>query len=166
MVLRLRWLSAICLSFLLVSTAAKAQSNKPVTIQFEKQQIELSYKKHKKILTVEMAVSPEQSERGLMFREKLDADAGMLFVFDVERPLAFWMKNTLIDLDIGYFDKNKKLIDIQTMKATSILQKDFPSYPSKKPAQFALEMNSGWFKKNGFREGTVLKILPPSSSSK
>ena len=81
----------------------------------------------------------------------------MLFIFNEELVREFWMKNTLINLDIGYFDKNKKLIDIQQMKAvTSVMQTDLPRYPSKQPAMYALEMQQTWFKKNKFRYGGPL----------
>ena len=155
MVLRLKWAVVFCL---LSSSSAFSKPTKS-SVQFEKKKIELSYKKNTRIITVEMAETPEQQEQGLMFREKLAPNEGMLFVFSEERILAFWMKNTLINLDIGYFDKNKKLIDIQRMTATSMMQKDFPSYPSKVPALYALEMSDGWFKKNQFPEGTSLKII-------
>ncbi len=110
-------------------------------------------------ISVEIADTPELGARGLMFREKLAANEGMLFEFPDERPLAFWMKNTFIDLDIGYFDKNQKLIEVLAMKATSKAQLDHPSYPSQKPAKYALEMNVGWFAKNKVKEGDTFKFL-------
>lgn len=129
-------------------------------IKFDKQKIELLNKKNKIKITVEVARTEQEHARGLMFREKLAKDEGMLFVFENESIREFWMKNTLIDLDIGYFDKNNKLIDIQQMKAvTSIMQTDLPTYPSKKPAQYALEMTKGWFKKNKIEEGAQFKFL-------
>lgn len=135
---------------------------------FEKKQIELSYKNKKKLITVELAENQQQHAQGLMFREKLNKDEGMLFVFQDEQIREFWMKNTIIDLDIGYFDSQKTLVDIQQMKAVnSVLQKDIPTYPSKKPAQFALEMSKGWFKKQGFLIGTKLKLTTrPTSENK
>ena len=94
-----------------------------------------------------------------MYRNSLPKDEGMLFIFDEERTLSFWMKNTYIDLAIAYFDKNQKIVDIQEMKATnSLMLEEPPSYPSAKPALYALEMNSGWFKKNnGF--GFINELL-------
>ena len=100
-----------------------------------------------------------------MNRKKLAPEGGMLFIFETEQIREFWMKNTFINLDIAYFDKNKKAIDIQQMKAqTSIVQAKFPTYPSKAPAQYALEMNSGWFKKNGFPVGTKFEFASGPSS--
>jgi uncharacterized protein len=156
MVLHLKWVAGIYLTASLIFLSFA--SAKEVAPKFKKQKIILSYKKNIKILNVEMAENEKQHAYGLMFREKLGQDEGMLFVFPDEQLRDFWMKNTLINLDIGYFDKSKKLIDIQQMKAvTSVLQTKLPSYPSKGPAQFALEMPEGWFSRNKFPVGTQLK---------
>jgi uncharacterized protein len=88
----------------------------------------------------------------------------MLFIFDSELPLSFWMKNTYIDLSIGFFDKNRTLVDVQEMKRTYSMTVNFPSYVTKKPAQYALEMNSGWFSANKVKLGSRFEIkdLPKS----
>lgn len=148
------------ISVLLVSTFAEAKDLQP-EISFPKGKIEIisTKSKIKKTITVEFAKNEAQQQKGLMYRESLAPNEGMLFLFDFERTLAFWMKNTLIDLDIAYIDKNFKIIDIQQMKATSSLQVDIPSYPSKKPAQYALEMNKNWFQKHKFKVGDRIKII-------
>lgn len=113
----------------------------------------------KKTLVVEVAETPDQHERGLMFRESMKEDEGMLFIFKNEETRFFWMKNTLIDLSIGYFDKKGVLIDVQEMKSgKGISDSKLPSYASGAPAQYALEMNKGWFEKNGIKLGTKLTI--------
>lgn len=156
MALRLNWLVVTAVSFLLLASTAWSET----APEFSKIKISITQGKIKKYLNVELAQTPTQQAYGLMNRTKMPANSGMLFVFDQERVLQFWMKNTLIDLDIAYIDKNKKIIDIQTMKAvTSMLQTNPPTYPSKLPAQYALEMNSGWFKKNKIKEGAELQIL-------
>ncbi len=155
MALRLNWLVVTAVSFLLGSSAAWSEP----APQFSKIKISISQGKIKKNLEVELAENPTQQAYGLMNRTKMSANAGMLFVFNQERILQFWMKNTLIDLDIAYIDKNKKIVDIQQMKAvTSILETNPPTYPSKQPAQYALEMNLGWFKKNNIKEGAQLSF--------
>ena len=152
MELRLKYLIVIAVSVLITSSAWAEAAPK-----FGKIKISISQGKIKKNLEVELAETPEQQAYGLMNRTKLAENAGMLFVFEQERTLQFWMKNTLINLDIAYIDKNKKIIDIQQMKAVnSILETNIPNYPSKRPAQFALEMNAGWFKKNKIKEGAQL----------
>ncbi len=112
-----------------------------------------------KTLVVEIAESADQHERGLMFRTKMGEDEGMLFIFRNEETRFFWMKNTLIDLSIAYFDKNGVLVDIKEMvSGKGIADTQLPSYPSAKPAKYALEMNKGWFDKNKITIGTKLKV--------
>ncbi len=112
-----------------------------------------------KTIQVELACTPAEQSKGLMFRESLPSDQGMLFIFQRKQTLAFWMKNTLIPLDIGYFDQSGTLVDIQTMMANTT-----QTYPSKVPAQYALEMNAGWFAENGIAEG--LQIALPDCPEK
>ncbi len=104
-------------------------------------------------------------EHGLMFVEKMPEDTGMLFIFDNLQPLAFWMKNTLIPLAIGYFDDKGVLVDIQEMKvADSLMDLQPPTYESRAPALFALEMNTGWFTRHKIKVGAHLKLAGPSTS--
>lgn len=124
-------------------------------IHFEKAKILLAGKS----ISIEIAKTPSEHAHGLMFRKKLGSDEGMLFVFENEEIRHFWMKNTLIDLSIGYFDKDKVLVDIQEMTATSLLDVKPPSYPSAKPAMYALEMNKGWFRRNGLKIGQKFQLL-------
>ncbi len=105
-------------------------------------------------LTVDMAITSEQLEHGLMFRQKLADNEGMLFVFSHEQVLNFWMKDTFIPLAIGFFDKNKKLIDVQSMAAIkSEIEMHPPIYQSRRPAMYALEVNKGWFTRHHVKLG-------------
>lgn len=123
--------------------------------EFAKKKITLAGK----TLVVEVADTPDQHERGLMFRNKMGESDGMLFIFNNEETRFFWMKNTLIDLSIGYFDKDGTLVDVQEMKSgKGVPDSALPSYPSAKPAKYALEMNKGWFDKNKIKIGSKLKI--------
>lgn len=122
-------------------------------VSFEVQKIKVGQSE----LTVELAVSAKQQELGLMYRKTLGQDRGMLFVFSEERVLNFWMKNTFVPLSIGFFDRNKKLIEFFDMDPVlSELQVKIPSYTSKKPARYALEVNKGWFKDNNIKIGDSL----------
>lgn len=94
-------------------------------------------------VTVEVSDSPEERVRGLMYREKLNWNEGMLFVFEREDTLSFWMRNTPIPLSIAFIDKNGVIIDIQDMQPF-----DLTTHKSKGLALYALEMNLGWFKLN------------------
>ena len=98
-------------------------------------------------LRVEIAESHAQHERGLMFRESLPEGEGMLFIFEDEAPRSFWMKNTFVELSIGYFNKDRVLIDVQDMKAVRSVMETPRTYPSRGAAKYALEVPQGWFKK-------------------
>lgn len=114
----------------------------------------------KQKITAYIADDTAKRERGLMFVEKLPANTGMLFVFEHIQPLGFWMKNTLIPLAIGFFDDKGVLIDVQEMKvAESLMDREPPTYQSRGPGLFALEMPQGWFKKAGIRVGAKLKTV-------
>lgn len=157
MVSRLNWQNVLILNFFFAFQVFAGFKTAIPKVNFDKQQIQIGSKK----ITVEIAKTNAQHEHGLMFREKLSADSGMLFIFDEEMPLNFWMKNTYIDLSIAYVGKNKKIIDIIDMKGTSTMQTEFPSYPSSKPAMYALEMNKGWYAKNRIKIGDLLVLPKP-----
>ena len=106
-----------------------------------------------KWLKVEFADTWELRAQGLMFRTKLCEDCGMLFQFDRSRIVSMWMKNTLIPLDVAYFESGGKIIDIKQMQPL-----DLSSVPSSAPVYYALEMNQGWFAKNGIKEGDSIKV--------
>lgn len=111
-----------------------------------------------KTLTAEVAVTPTDRNRGLMNRARLAPDRGMLFVFETERPVSFWMKNTLIPLDIAFVDRKGKILQIQTM---AVPKKGEPlvHYRSRMPVRYALEVHAGWFAKNGVAVGQVVPEL-------
>lgn len=136
------------LFFFILASDVKAK------VTFEKAELQLGGK----ILPIELAVSREQLSYGLMNRTLLPENYGMLFIFDKEEPRSFWMKNTFVDLSIGFFDKNKKLVDIQDMKAVKSVMEETESYFSKHPAMYALEVPSGWFKKNKINLGEIFKF--------
>lgn len=92
---------------------------------------------------VEVADDAAERERGLMFREHLAADAGMLFVHAREEPLAYWMKNTRIPLDILYFDAERRFVSMQAGVPPCSAGDACPNYPSAAPAKYVLELNAG-----------------------
>lgn len=96
---------------------------------------------------VEVADDASERARGLMFREHLAEDAGMLFVFAEEQPLAFWMKNTFIPLDILYIAANGSIVSWTTMTPCEV--EPCKSYPSLALAKYALEVPAGVVEKQG-----------------
>jgi uncharacterized protein len=108
-------------------------------------------------IQVEIADSHEERQMGLMFREHLPADHGMLFIFDGERPLSFWMKNTLIPLDILYFNTWKEFISSTTMEPC--IEDPCRGYPAGGPSKYALEVNKGFVDEYGIGEGWVIKTM-------
>lgn len=109
----------------------------------------------KKYVRIEAATSWEQEERGLMYRSSLAANAGMIFVNDAEDMGAFWMKNTLIPLDIAFFDKNGVIRDILQMKPC--LQDPCQIYRPKHAFLGSIEMNWGWFAANRVQVGDKVR---------
>ncbi|MFC1690254.1 DUF192 domain-containing protein [Pseudomonadota bacterium] len=107
--------------------------------------------------TVELAESQEKQALGLMFRESMPDDHGMLFIFPGEGMRSFWMKNTKIPLDIFYFDENLKLVSVQENVPPCRSQR-CPGYPSTGPARYVLELNAGKAAELGVKPGDVLQL--------
>lgn len=111
----------------------------------------------------EIAADDASRTRGLMFRDELAEDAAMLFVFEAEQPLAFWMKNTRIPLDILYFDASGRLVSMQT-EVPPCRVALCPNYPSERPARFVVEVIAGTAKRLGLKTGAAL-CWPPEFSA-
>jgi uncharacterized membrane protein (UPF0127 family) len=110
--------------------------------------------------SVEVADTHDERARGLMFRDRLDAGTGMLFVHDAEQPLAYWMKNTRIPLDILYFDQDRKLVSVSRGVPPCSLGDRCPNYPSRGAALYVLELNAGIASQIDVQPGDELKIGP------
>lgn len=107
-------------------------------------------------IIAEVAATPEDRALGLMFRTALHPDSGMIFVFENEQPLRFWMKNTYIPLSIAFIDEDGVITDIREMAPLDT----FTRYESSRPARYALEANSGWFFAHGIKPGDMVFNLP------
>jgi uncharacterized membrane protein (UPF0127 family) len=92
-------------------------------------------------LQLEIAKTQEERSKGLMFRETLNEGHGMLFIFDTNQYLSFWMKNTLIPLDILFFNNAGKFVSRTSMEPC--ITSECPSYPSGGPATYAVEVPKG-----------------------
>ncbi len=103
---------------------------------------------------IEVEVADELHERrlGLMHRQSMEENHGMIFVYPAAEERSFWMKNTYISLTIAYIGSDCSIVHLTDMVPLST-----KGVPSVLPAQFALEMNQGWFRKNNVKVGDVLK---------
>ena len=101
----------------------------------------------------EIAVKPEDRNFGFMERKNIPDGTGMLFVFEHDQILSFWMKNTPTPLSIAFITKDGKIKDIFDMQPFSTASKTSTRY-----VRYALEVPQGWYKKNGIKTGDVLKI--------
>ena len=112
-------------------------------------------------LSVELAARPEQRTMGLMERHHLAENAGMLFLYDSTQPpdAGYWMFRTRIPLDIAYLDSAGVVRAIREMQpCTSLLAQGCPSYPPNVPYRYALEVNSGFFKRHLITVGSVAQL--------
>ena len=109
---------------------------------------------------VEIADDGPERNRGLMYRDELPAGTGMLFLHDAQEPLAYWMKNTRIPLDIFYFDSQRKLVSVSQGVPSCSLGDRCPPYPSAGPALYVLELNAGEAGRLGVKKGDELVFGP------
>lgn len=100
-------------------------------------------------IDVELANTDYDRQRGLMNREKLEENQGMLFVFPYQDTLSFWMKETKISLDIIFINSEREIVTIHKNTVPFSLEQ----YQSSKPAQYVVEVNAGYSEKNGIRVG-------------
>jgi uncharacterized membrane protein (UPF0127 family) len=106
-------------------------------------------------IDAELAQTAEEREIGLMFRASMGANQGMLFAFERPGQQCFWMKNTLIPLDVAFVADDGAIVNIDRMKPQTL-----DGHCSEKPVRFVLEMNDGWFAKRGIKAGQKLRGLP------
>ncbi len=104
-------------------------------------------------LTAEVARTQEERAQGLMYREELAEDAGMLFIFPDNAVRGFWMQNTYIPLDIAFLDPSFRVVDIQQMEPMTTEQ-----HTGRAPFTYALEVNQGWFEAHGVQIGDVAQV--------
>lgn len=127
---------------LLLAAATAAAQEQPQHLQT----IQLQAGMH--LIRAEVALTPEQRQAGLMFRRDLDANDGMLFVFERATPQCFWMKNTPTALTIAFIADDGTIVNLADMAPFSE-----QSHCSARPVRYTLEMHQGWFAKRGIKAG-------------
>jgi hypothetical protein len=107
-----------------------------------------------RVVRMQIAALPDEQEKGLMFRASLGADDGMLFVFTKPQQMGFWMRNCVFPQTIGYFDPTGELKETYDM-----YPHDERTVSSRsRSIQFCLEMNQGWYGRNGVKPGAMLDL--------
>lgn len=142
--INMRWL--ITLSFLFLVFACNANN----TVQADEL---VPLLLNDKDIKVEFADEQHERALGLMYRRELCDDCGMLFKFERIRIVSMWMKNTYIPLDVAYINAFGRITDIKPLQP-----EDTTSVSSSAPVLFALEMNQGWFEKNGINVGDTVQM--------
>ena len=116
--------------------------------------VQLSAGMHR--IDAQVAQTPEQRQIGLMFREQMPSQEGMLFVFEEPATQCFWMKNTLLPLTAAFVADDGRVVNLADMKPQTT-----DSHCSKEPVRYVLEMNQGWFAKRGINAGARLAGFTP-----
>lgn len=132
----------------LFALSACATAQQPV--QFKTTQ--LSAGMH--MIRAEVAATDPERQQGLMFREKMANNQGMIFIFDESNSQCMWMKNTPLPLSVAFIDEQGKIVNIEDMQPHTL-----DSHCSKKPVKYALEMNLGWFKAKNIKPGMTIEGL-------
>lgn len=106
------------------------------------------------LLHLQLAITQAEQQKGLMFRKELAKDHGMLFLSERPRQQGFWMKNTHLPLDIGYFDAAGKLVEVHKLFPYD----ETAVFSSNKNILIAIETNRGWYAENGVKPGAQLNM--------
>ena len=107
------------------------------------------------VIKAELASTASQQQQGLMFRDKMAENEGMLFVYGAPAKVCMWMKNTKLPLSVAFIDANGKIVNVEDMKPQTLT-----SHCSKGLVHYALEMNQGWFRQHNIGTGNVISGLP------
>jgi uncharacterized membrane protein (UPF0127 family) len=143
-------LAATLLSIAAATSLAQAQSRAQPTLPT----VKLTAGIH--VITAETATTPQTRTVGLMHRERLAPNHGMLFVFEDKSQQCFWMRNTIVPLTIAFIDDDGTIAQLADMAPKTEV-----NHCSQKPVRYALEMEQGWFAKRGLAAGGKIGGLPP-----
>ena len=141
----------LVLAFLACDGAA--DSAPPPTTPGPGFQVRLTQGEASATVTVEIAATPDQRSLGLMHRNQLDEDAGMLFLFPRDSGGGFWMSNTLIPLDIAYIGADGRVQEIRAAKPL-----DETVLTPAEPYRYVLEVNQGWFERHNMGVGALIEL--------
>jgi uncharacterized membrane protein (UPF0127 family) len=146
-----RLLTRTAAVLLATACAAGAHAQTPQVARFPTTQLNIGIH----LIKAEVAKTEAEREQGLMFREKMGENEGMVFLFGAPAGVCMWMKNTLIPLSVAFMDENGVILNIEEMKEQTL-----DSHCARRGATYALEMNKGWFKQKNIKPGTKIDGLP------
>ncbi|MDI3471818.1 MAG: uncharacterized protein PWQ20_90 [Thermotogaceae bacterium] len=146
-------LSTIFVGFVLFFSIDRSNT---LSLEFPKGRLKIVQNSKSMEIEIEIADKEELWQQGLMFRKSIPWKYGMLFVFPENATSGFWMKNTLIPLDIAFINSNGEIINIQRMEPCKA--EVCRIYKSPIPYRFALEVKAGFFEKFGFSEGAKIEF--------
>lgn len=153
--------SALVVGILALAACASAQDEAPLYLYLLPPGAAGDPPERAVVARIEVASTPEERSRGLMHRDGLAPDSGMLFIYPSPGPRRFWMMNTRIPLSIAYADQAGRIFRILDMEpAHGKPPSSLRFYPSGEPALYALEMERGWFAAKGVTEGVHLRFHP------
>ncbi len=109
-------------------------------------------------LKVEIARTSQELERGLQYRERMSRDEGMLFVFPQDVEAGFWMKNTLLPLDMIWLNQDKRVVYLEK-NVPPCFQDDCPVYGPKEPIRYVVEANAGFADAKNIQVGQEVKFV-------
>lgn len=140
---------------LVLSVAASACSHSAAQQRREPEVI-LATRAGEQHVKVEIARSDPDRQRGLMYRQKLEAGRGMIFLFEHPQRLAFWMKNTYIPLDMIFIGADKRVVYVEENAEPLTTQ---ARGPADEDSQFVLEVPGGWARAHGVERGVAVKFV-------
>jgi len=121
--------------------------------KFDKQELVIEGRNGKVIINAEIARTEEQVKQGLMHRKEIKDGHGMLFVYDYDHVMSFWMKNTLVPLSIAYIATDGRIMEIYDMEPGNL-----NPVRSSRSARYALEVPQGWFGRAGIEIGDRIDL--------
>ncbi len=133
---------------LLATSACSGGNSKAKTFE-----LTLSQGDSSATVTVEIAATTRERQQGLMLRQELPEDEGMLFLFPRDVLIGFWMKNTYVPLDIAYISADGEVLEIRAAKPL-----DETTLSPEQPYRYTLEVNQGWFERHGLSAGATVKL--------
>ncbi|MBI5400997.1 MAG: DUF192 domain-containing protein [Candidatus Yonathbacteria bacterium] len=146
----------LCIAVAILVAAMFAVPSKKISQQSSHEPASSSVLLGGQEIFVEIVDTPALQERGLSFREKLDTDTGMLFIFADAQPYGFWMKDMRFPLDIIYFDQKRKIVDVWEHADPASYPKVFTPRAS---AQFVLEVSAGFFAEHHLKTGNTFELV-------